>query len=187
MVLFVQCRFKKLAQLLSLCTEEAVMSIDIQEAIKRSIQTEKNAMNFYQLGAERLQNQDARKAFEILAREEREHAGQFYKIYTGSDIPSLDVFLDSPPDNESSWMASISRLVDQDFSEQKAMELAMEREKNLEEALLENAAKVDDLAVKAVYELNAKETHNHYLMIESEYARLMGMVHESDIDTFVRE
>lgn len=163
------------------------MSIDVQEAIKRSIQTEKNAMNFYQLGARQMQNADARKTFELLAREEREHAGQFYRIYTGSDIPSLEAFLDSPFDNESSWVASITRLVDSDFTEQKALELAMEREKNLEEALLETAARIDDAAVKAVFELNAKETHNHYLLIESEYARLMGMVHETDMDTFVRE
>ena len=163
------------------------MSIDIQEAIKRSIQTEKNAMNFYQLGAQQMKNADARKTFEVLAREEREHAGQFFRIYTGSDIPSLEAFLDSPFDNQSSWMASITRLVESDFTEQKALELAMEREKNLEDALLETASKISDAAVKSVFELNAKETHNHYLMIESEYARLMGMVHETDIDTFVRE
>lgn len=163
------------------------MSIDIREAVKRSIQTEKNAMNFYQLGARQMKNADARKTFETLAREEREHAGQFFRIYTGTDIPSLDAFLDAPPDNESSWMASITRLVDGDFSEQKALELAMERERNLEEALLETAAKVSDAGVRAVFELNAKETHNHYLMIESEYARIMGMVHESDMDIYVRE
>ena len=57
------------------------MSIDVQEAIKRSIQTEKNAMNFYQLGAQRMKNSDARKVFETLAREEREHAGHFYRFY----------------------------------------------------------------------------------------------------------
>ena len=163
------------------------MSIDVQEAIKRSIQTEKNAMNFYQLGAQQMKNPDARKTFEILAREEREHAGQFYRVYTGTDIPSLEAFLDSPFDNESTWVASITRLVDTEFTEQKALELAMEREKNLEEALLETAAKISDAAVKAVFELNAKETHNHYLLIESEYARLMGMVHETDMDTYVRE
>lgn len=163
------------------------MSIDIQEAIKRSIQTEKNAMNFYQFGALQMKNADARKTFELLAREEREHAGQFYRIYAGTDIPSLDLFLDTPPDNESSWMASINRLIDGDFSEQKALELAMDRENNLEEALLETAAKISDAGVKAVFELNAKETHNHYVMIESEYARLMGMVHESDMDIYVRE
>jgi rubrerythrin len=163
------------------------MSIDVQEAIKRSIQTEKNAMNFYQLGAQQMKNQDARKTFELLAREEREHAGQFFKIYSGSDIPSLEAFLDSPFDNESAWVASITRLVDSDFTEQRALELAMEREKNLEEALLDTASKIDDEAVKSVFVLNAKETHNHYVMIESEYARLMGMVHESDMDTYVRE
>jgi rubrerythrin len=163
------------------------MSIDVQEAIKRSIQTEKNAMNFYQLGAQQMKDAAAVKTFEILAGEEREHAGQFFKIYTGNDIPSLDEFLDSPFDNESSWIASITRLVDSDFTEKSALELAMEREKNLEEALTETASKIDDAAVREVFELNAKETHNHYLMIESEYARLMGMVHESDMDTYVRE
>ncbi|KAB0672410.1 ferritin family protein [Oryzomonas sagensis] len=163
------------------------MSINVQEAVKRSIQTEKNAMNFYQVGAKQMRDTAARRTFEVLAREEREHAGQFYRIYDGKDIPSLDQFLDTPPDNESSWMASISRLIDEDFTEQKALELAMEREQNLEQTLLETAAKVNDSGVRAVYELNAKETHNHYLMIESEYARVMGMVHETDMDTYVRE
>lgn len=163
------------------------MSLNVQEAIKRSIQTEKNAMSFYQLGARKMNNPDARRTFELLAKEEREHASQFYKIYQGTDIPSLDAFLDSPPDNESSWVSTISRLISADFSEQKALELAMEREKNLEEVLLETASKIDVPEIKAVYELNATETHHHYEMIESEYARLMGMVHETDIDIFVRE
>jgi rubrerythrin len=163
------------------------MSINIQEAIKRSIQTEKNAMNFYQLGALKMNNPDARRTFELLAKEEREHASHFYTIYQGTDIPSLEEFLDSPPDNESSWVSTISRLISEDFSEKNALELAMEREKNLEEALLDTASKIDVPEIKVVYELNAKETHHHYLLIESEYARLMGMVHESDIDTFVRE
>jgi len=163
------------------------MSINVQEAIKRSIQTEKNAMNFYQVGAGKMKDTDAHRTFEILAKEEREHAGHFYRIYQGNDIPSLDAFLDAPPDNESSWMSSITRIIDQDFTEQKALELAMDREQNLEKTLLETAAKIEDAGVRAVYELNATETHNHYLVIESEYARIMGMVHETDMDTYVRE
>ncbi|MEI6206545.1 MAG: ferritin family protein [Desulfuromonadales bacterium] len=163
------------------------MSINIQEAVKRSIQTEKNAMNFYQLGAQKMKDPDARRIFEVLAQEEREHAGQFYKIYSGADIPSLEAFLDTPPDNESSWISTLSRMISEDFNERKAMEVALEREKNLEEALLEMAATMDDVQIKAVYELNAKETRHHFEMIESEYARLMGMVHESDMDTYVRE
>jgi rubrerythrin len=53
--------------------------------------------------------------------------------------------------------------------------------------LLDTADKISNVDVKAVFLLNAKETNNHYQMIESEYARLMGMVHESDMDTYVRE
>ncbi len=63
----------------------------------------------------------------------------------------------------------------------------MHKEKQLEEVLYRMAARIPDPAVKAVFELNIRETHNHYLMIESEYARFMGMVHESDMDTYVRE
>lgn len=163
------------------------MTINIQEAIKRSIQTEKSAMYFYKLGAERMQEQAARDLFELLAREEREHAEHFYRIYQGVDIPSLDAFLDTPPDNASSWSTSISRLIDEDFSEQKAMKIALKREKQLEESLLETAAKISDPEVRSVFELNARETHNHYLLIESDFARIMGMVHELDMDTYVRE
>ncbi|MDA8430990.1 MAG: ferritin family protein [Geobacteraceae bacterium] len=163
------------------------MGIDVQEAIKRSMQTEKNAMNFYQLGSQRMKDPDARRIFETLAREEREHAGHFYRVYRGTDIPSLEGFLDIPADNESSWISSLSKIIAADFSEQKALELAMEKEQNLEIALRESAAKVADEDVRTVYEWNAHETHNHYLLIAAEYSRIMGMVDETDMDIFVRE
>lgn len=160
---------------------------DVQEAIKRSLQTEKNAMLFYQYGAQQFTDAGARRTFELLAGEEREHAGHFYRIYQGGDIPSLDAFLASPPDNETSWLATAKKVCGADFTEQKALEIALEKEQHLEAALQAMAAKIDDPEVRAVYELNVRETHNHYLLIEAEYARIMGMVHESDIDIFVRE
>lgn len=163
------------------------MSVDLQQAIRNSIQTEKNAMNFYQIGASHMKDPAARRTFELLAKEEREHAGHFYKIYQGNDLPSLEAFLDAPADTGSGWMASMNKVIEGDFTEKAALELALEKEKKLEEALRETAARIDDQAVKAIFELNARETHNHYLLIESEYARVMGMVHESDMDTFVRE
>ncbi len=178
---------RTLLQPISLKLRGFVMNIDLQSVIRRSIQTEKNAMNFYQLGARQMEDPAAKAAFETLAREEREHAGHFYSIYKGDDIPSLDVFLDAPPDNESVWVSSISHLINSDFSEQKALELAMEREGKLEKALAESAKNALDPEVRAVYEMNVKETHEHYLMIEAEYARIMGMVDESEMDTYVRE
>ena len=54
-------------------------------------------------------------------------------------------------------------------------------------ALKITAERIADPDVRAVFELNARETHNHYEVIESEYARVMAMVHESDMDTYVRE
>ena len=163
------------------------MGSEVQEAIKRSIQTEKSAMYFYRMGAVRMKDKAARELFELLAREEREHAGHFNSIYQGADIPSLDDFLDTPPDDASQWFISISRLIENDFTAKKAMELAMEREKSLEEELLKIASRIFNPEVQKVYEMNAKETSNHYQMIESEYARIMAMVHETDMDTYVRE
>ena len=159
------------------------MNMEVQEAIKRSIQTEKNAMHFYQYGAKMFKDPAASRTFTLLANEEREHASHFYRVYAGTDIPSLDAFLDTPSDSDGCW----SKILSEDFNAQKVMEIALENEKNLEEALLELAAKMSDPEVRAIYELNVKETHNHYLLIEAEYARLMGMVDESDMDTFVRE
>ncbi len=162
-------------------------NIDVQGAVKRALQTEKNAMNFYELGAQRMTNPDARRVFELLAREERGHAQQFFEIYQGEDLPSFDLFMESPADYESSWIAALTKAVDADFNEQKALELAMEKELSLEKTLRETAEKIAIPEIKAIFDLNARETHNHYELIESEYARLMGMVHESDQDTFVRE
>ena len=172
----------------SLCPEkETEMSVDVQEAIKRSMQTEKNAMLFYQYGARQFKDDGARKTFELLSREEKEHAGHFYRIYKGTDIPSLEAYLASPDEHEQSWLAAAKKVCGADFTEKKAMEVALEKEKNLEEALQMMADKINDPEIKAVYELNVRETHNHYLLIESEYARIMHMVHETDMDIFVRE
>jgi rubrerythrin len=166
---------------MSLHTAEA------QDAVKKSIATEKHAMDFYRYGATKLQDPAARKLFEILAQEERAHAGSFYRIYTGSDIPSLEAYLDAPPAHENEWLAGLDKQVKVDFNEKKALELAMQKEQALEEALRNLVGLVNDPAIKAVYEQNAKETHNHYLQIEAEYSRIMGMVDATDMDTFVRE
>ncbi len=160
---------------------------DAQEAIKQAIQTEKNAMNFYQIGAKQMKDPDAKRIFEQLAKEEKEHAAHFFKIYRGNDLGSFEEFISAPPQSESLWITAIQKVISADFSEQKALEVAMEKETNLEKALRDTAAKIGDQTVKDIFLLNADETHNHYLTIESEYSRIMAMVDESDMDTYVRE
>jgi rubrerythrin len=161
--------------------------VDLKEAVRRSIQTEKNAMDFYARGAAQMKNADARKVFELLAREEREHAQWFHNVYSGDDIPDLDLFLNAGPAVDSDWLSDLEKVGVANLDERKAMELAMEKEKKLAAHLRELAAKVENPEVRAVFEQNARSTDHHYQLIESEYARLMGMVHETDIDTFVRE
>lgn len=162
-------------------------NITPQEAVKRSVQTEKNAMDFYRIGAKHMKNDDARKTFELLAREERDHAAEFYEIYTGSELPDFETFISAEPENDVDWVSDLNKRLMGEFNDRQAMELAMEKEQQLEEHLRKMAARFDDTEVRAVFLKNAESTHNHYLLIESEYARLMGMVHETDIDTFVRE
>lgn len=170
--------------------KEEIMNLDsitVQEAVRRSIQTEKNAMDFYRLAAMEMKDADARRVFEILSGEERDHAGTFYRIYTGDDIPSLEAYLGRPPLYESDWLSALGRIIGAGFNERKALELAMQKEQQLEEHLTRMAGQIADPSVREVFELNARSTHNHYLMIESEYARVMRMVHESDMDIYVRE
>jgi rubrerythrin len=161
--------------------------IDVQDAIKRSIQTEKNAMIFYRMAARHMKNTEARRLFEMLADEEREHAQQFYRLYRRQDLPDFDSFMDSTSESEQDWLSSREKVLLSDLSVRKAMELAMHKELKLEKQLRELAVNIKNPEVRSVFEENAQSTNHHYQLIESEYAHLMGMVHETDIDTYVRE
>ncbi len=69
------------------------MKTDVQEAIKSSMHTEKSAMLFYQYGAQQFTDPRAKKTFELLAKEEREHAGHFHRSIPGPTSPPLMTFL----------------------------------------------------------------------------------------------
>ena len=162
-------------------------NFDVQEAVRLSLQTEKNAMNFYLMAARNMTGKEARRLFEILAGEERDHARQFFRLYRRDDIPNFDSFMDSISETEKKWLSVREGEVLNELGVRKAMELAMLKEQKLEEQLLRLAAKIDNPEVRAIFEENATSTNHHYQLIESEYAHLMGMVHETDIDTYVRE
>lgn len=162
-------------------------SLTVQDAIKRSILTEKSAMDFYLLGASHMSNDQARKTFELLAREERDHAKMFYDLYRGDDLPDFDSMMDSEADKNADWLSNTEKELFAQFDDRKAMEMALQKEKALAEHLQKMADKFDQPEVKEVFLKNVQSTDGHYQLIESEYARMMGMVHETDMDTFVRE
>lgn len=161
--------------------------LKLLEAIKLAIQTEKDVMDFYLKAAALTNNERGKKVFEQLAKEEREHAGHFFKIYTGSDLGSFEDFIAQPPKANHAMLKQLEKALDENVHERRAMELAMTEEEDLVKNLRMTAARIVDPAVRAVFDRMAEETETHYAIIESEYAHMMGMVHETDIDTYVRE
>lgn len=149
--------------------------IELQQAIRASMQTEKDAMDYYRYGAERMADEKACATFELLAKEEYQHAESFYRIYPGQDIPSFEAFMKAPPDTGSSWWKSLQQFLGQDFDERKALELAIEQEEALEKELRAMAARVSDPEVARVYLANASSTHHHLEVIEEEYRAMYGM------------
>lgn len=161
--------------------------LNMREAIKLAIETEKNVMDFYLKAANLTNNERGKKVFTLLAGEEREHAAHFFKIYTGKDLGTFDEFINSPPSPTFGILRELDKDLAADVNERKAMELAMKEEEDLVKNLRLTSSRIIDPAVRAVFERMAVETEHHYAIIESEYAHMMGMVHETDIDTYVRE
>ena len=161
--------------------------LKVQEALKQAIHSKKNLMDFYLKAAEVNKNPDGKKVLERLASEVRENLARFFDYYKGSDLGAFDVFINGPPHPDSAMLVSLQKTLSDNMSECKVRELAMKEEEDMEKTFTMLAQKVIDPMARAVLEQVAKETRNHYAIIESEYARTMGMVHETDIDTYVRE
>ena len=151
------------------------VNFDLQKAIKQAMQTEKNAMDYYKYAAEKIHDGKAKKAFEILAKEEKQHAHMFFSIYRGTDVPDFEAFMAAAPDTESSWWKALQKAMLGDFDERKAIELAIDQEADLEKDLTAMAAKIDDVAIKDVYLANARSTHHHYELCVEERDALFGV------------
>lgn len=160
---------------------------NLQEALKMAIQTEKNVGDFYRMAAEITKNPRGKKVFELLAREEQEHARHFFPLYQGGDLGTFEEFMARPAKTDTAMHKALSKALDDNVHERKAMEIALKEEEDLEKNLRFTAGKIIDPAVRAVFEKMATETRHHFELIESEYAHLMAMVHETDVDIYVRE
>lgn len=159
----------------------------LQEAIKLAIETEKNVRDFYRRASEITKNPRGKKVFDLLAREEQEHAGHFFPLYKGKDLGSFEEFMARPAKTDTAMHRALEKALDENVHERKAMEIALREEEDLEKNLRLTATKIVDPAVRGIFEKMADETRNHFELIESEYAHLMAMVHETDINIYVRE
>ena len=160
---------------------------NVQEALKLAIQAEKDSMDFYRKAASVTRNDRAKKVFRLLANEEVEHLKSFFDLYTGGEFGDLQTFLASPPDKSSAMIVALKNAIDRETHEQKALEIALQEEKACIERYSQFARDIVDPLVRGIFERVVKETRKHFELIESEYAHVMRMVHESDQDIYVRE
>jgi len=158
-----------------------------QEALKLAVEAEKGLICFYRRAAEIVADDGAKRFFNRLATEKEEHAGQFFSYYKGHDLGTLDEFVNQPCTLNAAAMKELSKLAEPLIKERRAREIAMEKEQKLESTLLSTAQRIVDPGVRTIFEKMAKASQTHYQIVESEYARLMGMPHETDINTYVRE
>ncbi|MDD2852556.1 MAG: ferritin family protein [Desulfuromonadaceae bacterium] len=159
----------------------------LQEAIALAIKAEKDSMDFYRRAASVAKNERAKKVLDLLASEEAGHLKAFFDHYKGTEFGDLASYINSPVDTKNPTYKKLEKAISENMVEQKALELALIEEKGCIGQYTQLAQGVVDPAVKAVFDRIVSETQRHYALIESEYAHLMGMVHESDQDTFVRE
>jgi rubrerythrin len=159
----------------------------VQEALKLAIRAEKDSLDFYRKAASVTKNERAKKVFNLLADEEAEHLKSFFVLYKGDEFGELNSFMASPPDTSSATYLALKNAIDKETHEQKALEIALKEEQACIEHYSLFARDIVDPLVRNIFERVVKETRKHYELIESEYAHVMRMVHESDQDIYVRE
>jgi|ERR1039457_827314 rubrerythrin len=159
----------------------------VQEALALAIRAEKDSMDFYRKAASVAKNERAKKVLDLLANEEVGHLKSFFEHYRGNEFGDLKTYIDSPADEKNPTYVKLMKAISDDIVEQKAMELSLVEEKDCIGQYTHLAKGVVDPAVRAIFERVVKETQGHYDLIESEYAHIMGMVHETDQDIYVRE
>ncbi|MHC1697378.1 MAG: ferritin family protein [Geobacteraceae bacterium] len=159
----------------------------LQEALKLAINAEKESMDFYLKAASVSVIERAKKVFQILAGEEEDHLRSFFGHYKGVEFGDLASYISSPPDKTSANYAALEKAIDRETHEQQALEIALKEEKYLIEKYSQFAQDMVDPLVRSVFERVIRETQKHYDLIAAEYSYVMGMVHESDQDIYVRE
>lgn len=159
----------------------------LQEAVGLAIKAEKDSMDFYRRAASVATNERTKKVLDMLANEEVGHLKAFFDHYKGTDFGDLTTYMNSPVDKKNPTYMKLEKSISEDMPEKKALELALIEEMECIGQYTQLAQGVVDPAVRSVFLRVIQETKGHYALIESEYAHIMGMVHESDQDIFVRE
>lgn len=161
--------------------------LSTHDAVTFVIETQKSLVGFYQHAAELVDNADGRRVFARLAEETRNRLARYYHRHYGSGAFDFEGFMTSPMLGDSAMLHELGRQIAVDLNGHQARNLAMQEEFDIERRLNLYAGHVINPVAREILRQAAEETGQHAQIIESEYAHTMGMVHETDINTFVRE
>ncbi|UFS72304.1 ferritin family protein [Geomonas sp. RF6] len=159
----------------------------VQEALKLAIEAEKDSMEFYRKARMVTKDERSRRVFDLLATEEMEHLHAFLNEYQGGEAQGVANFLKVPTPRRSPTHVALQKAFTPDIQEQKALEIALQKEKACVELYSMLARDVVDPLVRRIFEAVVRDSQGHYDIIEDEYMRVMRMVDRSDQDTYVRE
>jgi rubrerythrin len=157
------------------------------DAINFVIETQKSLAGFYQAAAGRVANESGQRVFARLADETRSRLAHNYQLHYGSGHCAFDSFMASPMLGDSAMLHELQQQLTADLNDHQAREIAIREELDIEQRLHLYARNILNPIARDILLQAAAETGRHAQIIESEYAHTMRMVHETDIDTYVRE
>ncbi len=158
-----------------------------QDTLKKCLLQEKEGLDFYRKACETVIKERTRKALDVLIREEKDHIRRLFEEYRGKELGDLDSFLNRPPKFESAIIKELEGALEEDLADRKAMEIAMRLENENRKNYLRHAQETKDPEIRGIFERLASDEEAHFEVVESEYAHLMAMVHETDVNIYVRE
>jgi len=159
----------------------------VQEAIRLVLQMHKDLRDFYLQAARLTGKVSGEKVFSRLADEIAASIKRYFYLYHGDDLGRLDEFMACGPDPHNHMLQKLTRERWPGMQERRARELSLAQETDIARRLRLTAAQIIDPMARQIMLQAAEATDQHLAVIESEYARDMRMVHETDIGIFVRE
>lgn len=158
-----------------------------KESLRIAILTEKRSYDFYRCAARIVGDERTRRVFELLADEETEHMKAFLSLYPGSEFGDLRTLMQQEPDLRNQAYRALIAEIDSTTREQQALEISLREEQACIEHYAVLATCLRERNLFEIFDRVLSETRRHYDLINEEYMRVMGMVHHSDQDIYVRE
>lgn len=150
---------------------------ELEQMLREMLQTELEAMDYYQQASRYMQDEGAIFHFNLLAQEELEHARTFYDVYPGDDLPEFEELVSQVQEQQTADKLIDPQLMGR-LTEQNALQLAMKMEQTVADQLQKNLKEAGSPSARVVIEQNIASTLDHLDLIKDDYRRLFPAVEE---------